>query len=71
MLLIAIFYLIYFLRQEKQKKNKQKGLHQTKKVSPSKGNHQQMKRKSARWENIFSNDILDKGLISKIFKELT
>ena len=23
------------------------------------------------WENIFANDILDKGLISKIYKELT
>ena len=23
------------------------------------------------WENIFANDILDEGLISKIYKELT
>ena len=23
------------------------------------------------WENIFANDILDKGLVSKIYKELT
>ena len=30
-----------------------------------------MKRKSTIWENTFANDILDKGLLSKIYKELT
>ena len=30
-----------------------------------------MKREPTVWENIFVNDILDKGLISKIYKELT
>ena len=30
-----------------------------------------MKRKPTLWENIFANDISDKGLISKIYKELT
>ena len=30
-----------------------------------------MKRKSTQWENIFANDTSDKGLISKIYKELT
>ena len=29
-----------------------------------------MKRELTIWENIFSNDISDKGLISKIYKEL-
>ena len=29
-----------------------------------------MKRELTVWENIFANDILDKGLISKIYKEL-
>ena len=29
-----------------------------------------MKRQPAEWENIFANDIPDKGLISKIYKEL-
>ena len=29
-----------------------------------------MKRKSTQWENIFANDTSDKGLISKIYKEL-
>ena len=30
-----------------------------------------MKREPTVWENVFANDTLDKGLISKIFKELT
>ena len=30
-----------------------------------------MKREPTVWENIFANDISDKGLISKICKELT
>ena len=30
-----------------------------------------IKREPTIWENIFANDILDKGLISKIYKELT
>ena len=29
-----------------------------------------MKRESTVWENIFANDTLDKGLISKLYKEL-
>ena len=29
------------------------------------------KRQPMEWENIFSNDISDKGLVSKIYKELT
>ena len=29
------------------------------------------KRQPTEWEKIFANDILDKGLVSKIYKELT
>ena len=36
-----------------------------------KKNISKMKREPTIWENIFANDILDKGLISKIYKELT
>ena len=43
------------------------GLHQTKKDST--GNDQQNK-KTTEWENIFPNHITNKGLISKIDKEL-
>ena len=37
----------------------------------SKENSIKMKRETTIWENIFANDTLDKGLISKIYKELT
>ena len=29
------------------------------------------KRQPTKWQKIFANDILDKGLVSKIYKELT
>ena len=56
--------------RETKEKNKQMGLHQTKKFLHSKGKHQQNKRQPTEWENIFI-DTSDKGLISKIYKELT
>ena len=34
-------------------------------------NNIKMKREATIWENIFANDTSDKGLISKIFIELT
>ena len=34
-------------------------------------NISKMKREPTMWENIFTNDTSDKGLISKIYKELT
>ena len=37
----------------------------------AKENSIKMKREPTMWENIFANDTLDKGLISKIYKELT
>ena len=51
------------------RKNKQMWPHQTKKFLHSQGNHQQIKRQPTEWENIFAN-LSDKGLISKIHKEL-
>ena len=36
----------------------------------SKGNHNQTKRQSTEWEKIFANDATNKGLISKIYKQL-
>ena len=35
----------------------------------SKGNYQYNKRPTTEWENIFANNISNKGLISKIHKE--
>ena len=46
------------------------GLHQTKSLLPREGTYQQMKRTATEWEKIFTHDISDKGLISKVFKEL-
>ena len=37
----------------------------------TKENSIKIKREPTIWENIFANDISDKGLISKIYKELT
>ena len=36
----------------------------------AKENSTKMKREPTVWENIFANDILDNGLISKIYKEI-
>ena len=41
-----------------------------KKLLHSKGNNK-TKRQPMEWEKIFANDISDKGLVSKIYKELT
>ena len=37
----------------------------------AKENIRKIKREATAWENIFANDTSDKGLISKIYKELT
>ena len=37
----------------------------------AKENSIKMKREPTIWENVFANDTLDKGLISKIYVELT
>ena len=47
------------------------GFHQNKKLGTPKENISTMKRETTLWENIFANDILDKGLIFKIYKEHT
>ena len=45
------------------------GLHQTKKFCGAKEIINKIKRQTMEWENIFT-DTSDKGLISKIYKEL-
>ena len=42
-----------------------------KSFSTAKENIIKIKREPITWENIFANDTSDKGLISKIYKELT
>ena len=49
-------------------KNRQVGLHQTKKLCTVKETINRVKRQSMGWENIFANHISDKALISKISK---
>ena len=46
------------------------GLHQIKKLCTAKENFSKIKREPTVWENIFANNTSDKGLISKIYKEL-
>ena len=41
-----------------------------KKLLHSEGNNQKTKRQLTEWEKVFSNDISDQGLVSKIYKEL-
>ena len=51
-------------------KNELLGLHQDKKLLHSKRKVNKTKRQPTEWEKIFANDISDKGLVSKIYKEL-
>ena len=46
------------------------GLNETYKLLHSEGNHEQMKRQSTEWEKIFANDVTNRGLISKAYKQL-
>ena len=49
------------------------GLNQTHKLLHSKGNHKKKtkpKRQLTEWEKIVSSDTTDKGLISRIYKQL-
>ena len=46
------------------------GLCQTKRLLHSSGSCQQNEKQPAKWEKIFANNRLDKGLISKIYNEL-
>ena len=46
------------------------GTNETSKLLHSKGNHKQDEKTTLRWEKIFANEATDKGLISKIYKQL-
>ena len=61
------FLSLWIERQDKQKQNKQTGLHQTKMFPHSKENHLKWKSNLLN-ENIFANHISDMELISKIHK---
>ena len=57
-------------RDIKERTNK-RGLIKIKSFCMAKENSIKMKRKPIMWENIFANDTSDKGLISKIYEQLT
>ena len=46
------------------------GPNQIYKVLHSKGNHKHNEETTYSWEKIFANDVTNKGLISKIYKQL-
>ena len=70
-LMIAIFFLIYFLEQGKQKKNKQMRLQiKIKSFCTAKETINKIKRQPTEWENIFASDLSDKGLFSKFIENL-
>ena len=46
------------------------GPNQTYQLLHSKGNYKQNERQRTEQEKIFANDVTDKGLISKIYKQL-
>ena len=51
-------------------KDKQMGLHQTKKFLHRKETINKIKRQPTEWKKLFANYISQKGVISKIYKEL-
>ena len=71
-----IFYTAFFHRYAPWSKghkgnNKQIRSHQNKSSAWLKKTALKMKREPIVWENRFANNTSDKGLISKIYKELT
>ena len=46
------------------------GPNQTKKLLYNKGNNHKNKKQSTEWDKIFANNMTDKGLIFKIYKQL-
>ena len=56
--------------RETKEKKKQMGLHQTKKVLHSKGNHQN-ERQPTELKKVLANDVSNKGLPPKIYKGVT
>ena len=56
--------------QVRETTNKQMWIHQTENLLCNKGNYKQDKKQPTEWEKIFANDLSDKGLISKICKQL-
>ena len=66
------FFLVYLLRKGEQKKKVNEWDYiKLKGFCTANETIDKMKRQPIEWENIFANDIFNKGLMSKIYKELT
>ena len=65
-----IFFLFDTKSQGNQSKNKYMRPHETKTFCSAKRTINKMKRQPTEWKKIFANHKADKGLISKIYKEL-
>ena len=65
-----IFFGSVFPGKGNKSKNKQMGLHQTKKFCTAKETINKTKRQHTEWEKILANNVSLKGLISKLYKEL-
>ena len=65
-----MFRDVYPKARDIKVKSQQMRLHQIKKLLHVYRKHQQSKKELPVWVNIFANDTLDKGFISKIYKEL-
>ena len=64
------FFWNWYHKKDNKSKNKQVGLHETKKICTVKETINEMKRQSTEWKKISANLISEKELISKIYKEL-
>ena len=63
-----LFDILPWARKTKEKINKWNYIN-LKRFYTAKETINKMKRQATEWENIFTNDTSDKGLISKIYKE--
>ena len=64
-----LFDILPWARKTKEKINKWNYIN-LKRFYTAKETINKMKRQATEWENIFTNDTSDKGLIYKIYKEL-
>ena len=68
---LTVYFLICFLREGHQKQKLKTGQHQTKMHLHSEGNHQQNEKAIYWMGESICNDISDKRLIFKLYKEFT
>ena len=65
-----MYFWLWHQKDKQQMKKWANGTTSTKKLLHSKINSQKKKKKPMEWEKIFTNQVSDKGLISKVYQEL-